>query len=361
MRQYSRSSKFIFTASKYKSALIAAFFFGCVAPGTKAFSSQGTPQSTAGLLYLSAGLSLFFVLAFQNRLSDSLFQFKKKDLKWLGLATFMGGILGPAFLTYGLLHLSGSTASLLLNLEAVMTSLIAWFVLKEHFEKKIVYGMILIVIGSVILSINSEKSTISDSWIGFLLIGLACLSWGIDNNVTRNISHLDAVMTAAIKGLLAGSSNIFLGFVFGEHLSLNFNFLGIAFLGILGIGVSLVSFIKSLASIGTSRTGAVFSTAPVVGSIIAILILNEPFTMSFAISLTFMIAGVWLHFGEDHSHEHTHYEIEHAHIHSHDEHHNHVHDKNDPNGEPHTHLHRHERLTHAHPHFPDIHHQHEHA
>lgn len=340
---------------------MAALFFGCITPATKFLANDLPPQSMAGLLYVFAGIGLLAILLFKQDFLNSFSRIQRKDYKWFSLATVFGGILGPAFLTYGVHYISGSTASLLLNLEAVLTSLIAWYIFKEHFEKKIVYGMILIILGCLTLSLNSTVTSGADQPLGFFLICLACLSWGIDNNVTRNISHLDPILIASFKGLIAGSTNLLLGYLIGEKLTLNIEILQIGVIGFFGVGVSLVAFIVSLGSIGTARTGAIFSTAPFIGSILSILFLSESMTLPLAIALLLMAGGVWFHLSEDHDHEHSHSELAHSHEHVHDEHHQHRHSANEEAGEPHTHHHAHLPMRHKHPHFPDIHHQHEHS
>ncbi|OFZ19159.1 MAG: hypothetical protein A2X94_10310 [Bdellovibrionales bacterium GWB1_55_8] len=351
---------FAFALKNYRAAFIAAFFFGCIAPGTKLLVHNLPPQSTAGILYFFAGIGMLAILLAKKELLPSLAHIKPKDGKWLFAATLFGGILGPAFLTYGLLSIRGSTASLLLNLESVLTSLIAWFVFKEHFEKKIVWGMLFIISGCVILSWSAQASGGQDSLTGVSLIALACLSWGIDNNVTRNIAHLNPVLTASIKGVIAGSSNLALGFLIGERFGLNIQILQAGLLGFLGIGVSLVAFIISLGTIGTARTGAVFSTAPFVGAILSVLVLGEAVSIPFILALVLMGFGVMCHLSEEHLHEHSHPALEHSHEHAHDEHHQHAHDADDPPGTTHNHKHRHVAETHQHRHFPDIHHLHEH-
>ncbi|MFZ3231855.1 MAG: EamA family transporter [Pseudobdellovibrio sp.] len=354
-------SGYLFTLKNYRAALVAALFFGCIAPGSKLLSKSLPPQSMAGLMYFFAGLGLFAILLMRRNIRISFSRIQKQDYKWFILATAFGGISGPAFLTYGISHISGSSASLLLNLEAVLTSLIAWFIFKEHFEKKIVYGMVLIILGCLTLTLNSAARSGVDTLLGFGLISLACLSWGIDNNVTRNISHLDPVLIACFKGLIAGGSNLFLGYLVGERLSIGVEILQVGVLGFLGIGISLVAFIVSLGSIGTARTGAIFSTAPFIGSLLSILFLNESLNLPFTIALLLMVGGLWFHLSEDHGHEHTHIELIHAHEHVHDDHHQHEHSVTDPKSEPHVHRHTHTVVTHSHAHFPDIHHQHDHA
>lgn len=235
--------RLLFALKNYRAAIIAAMFFGSIAPGAKLLVHNIPPQSLAGTMYLGAGIGLLIFLILKNEVLTSFSQFRKKDFRWLIGATFFGGILGPAFLTYGLLRLSGSSASLLLNLESVLTSLIAWSIFKEHFEKKIVWGMLFIIAGCLILSLNSSQSGGIDTFSGVTLIALACLSWGIDNNLTRNISHLNPVLSASLKGLIAGSSNLLLGYFIGENLNLDTGILYALVLGLLGVGISLVAFI----------------------------------------------------------------------------------------------------------------------
>ena len=355
-----RLASFLFALKNYQAALVAAVFFGCIAPGVKYLTNSLPPQSMAGVLYFSAGIGLLAILILQKRFLKSFKEFQNKDRLWLSFAIFFGGILGPAFLTYGLLKMSGSTTSLLLNLESVLTSLIAWFIFKEHFEKKIVWGMLFIVTGCLILSIGSTDQSKQDSLVGFLFISLACLSWSIDNNVTRNISHLNPLFTASMKGLVAGSANLAIGYFIGETLHFNLELLQASLLGFLGIGVSLVAFILSLGKIGTARTGALFSTAPFIGSLLSILILKEPLTIPFGLALFLMAGGLWLHLSETHEHEHTHDVLEHSHEHIHDVHHQHAHSASENMKNSHSHLHKHEKLSHKHSHFPDVHHQHSH-
>jgi drug/metabolite transporter (DMT)-like permease len=168
------------------------------------------------------------------------------------------------------------------------------------------------------------------------------------------------VLIASFKGLIAGSANLFLGYLIGEKLSWSIQILQVGILGFLGIGISLVAFIVSLGSIGTARTGAIFSTAPFIGSLLSIVFLNESLSVPFVTALLLMAGGIWFHLSEDHQHEHTHTEMTHSHEHVHDEHHQHEHSTSDPVGEPHNHRHTHTILTHKHSHFPDIHHQHTH-
>jgi drug/metabolite transporter (DMT)-like permease len=339
-------------------ALLAAFLFGASTPFAKALLGDTSPVFLAGLLYLGSGLGLSLIRLIRDRgwqpsgLAPS-------EWPWLIGAIGFGGVLGPIGLMFGLTHTSGAHASLLLNLEAVLTAVLAWIVFKENADRRIVLGMIVIVAGGILLSWPASGAATS-SWHGVLAIAAACLCWAIDNNLTRKVSASDALFIAGSKGLVAGTVNLMLALLFGASLPVVSVGLSAMMLGLLGYGASLVMFVLALRGLGSARTGAYFSTAPFIGAAVAILIFGEQVTGLFWLAAGLMGFGVWLHLTEQHAHEHTHEPIEHTHRHTHDDHHRHGHESGTDETEPHSHPHRHSAISHSHPHFPDIHHRHTH-
>lgn len=320
------------------------------------------PIALAALLYAGSGIGLSVLLFWRCIFSRQkpAFSLPKHDLPWLSGAILAGGIIAPILFVSGVSLISASTASLLLNLEGVCTALLAWFIFKENFDRRIFLGMALIITGGAILSVGESVVTEQPLLLGGLLIAGACLFWGIDNNLTRKISASDAMQIAAIKGLVSGAVSLTIAYV--VHASFPpVQYIALAgIVGFIGYGLSLVLFVLSLRNLGTARTGAYFSTAPFVGAAISFFLLAESPDYFFWIALVLMAAGVWLHITEHHEHEHTHEEMTHEHEHMHDEHHQHMHDFPWDGTEPHTHPHKHEQLTHSHAHYPDIHHRHDH-
>ncbi len=340
-------------------ALIAALLFGASTPLAKLLIAEVDPWTLAGILYFGAGIGLLFVLAFRHLRTRTPLRFpNKKDFLWLLGATLFGGVLGPVLLMTGLNSSPAASASLLLNLEGVLTSVLAWVVFREHYDKRIVLGMLFIVVGGVFLS-WAPGANFSIS-VGSLFIIAACFCWAIDNNLTRNISANDAVLITTIKSLIAGSTNLALALYVGKSLPSLLNITYGAILGFFGYGLSIVCFVLSLRAIGTSRTGAYFSAAPFAGAILSLFIFKNEVSLQLLISGVLMGLGVWLHISEVHDHTHEHMPMTHNHEHIHDEHHQHEHLPLDPPGDKHTHTHRHEKMSHKHPHFPEIHHRHEH-
>jgi len=339
-------------------AIAAAVLFGASTPLAKLLVGDVSPVLLGGLLYLGSGigLGLFRILRDRGWKPSGI---QAREWPWLLGAIFFGGVLGPVALMYGLTSVSGSAASLMLNLESVLTAVLAWVVFKENADKRIVLGMVAIVAGGAVLSWQPEGAG-NSSLIGLAAIAIACLCWAIDNNLTRKVSASDSVFIASSKGLLAGIVNSTIALMLGGSLPEPQTSLLAMTVGLLGYGISLVFFVLALRGLGTARTGAYFSTAPFIGSAVSLLLLGETATTSFWVASALMGLGVWLHLTETHEHEHTHETLEHSHAHIHDEHHQHQHDAGGDLTEPHVHWHRHLSVTHKHPHYPDIHHQHSH-
>src|SRR5579859_4995326 len=112
-------------------ALAAAALFGASTPLSKLLLGSVDPWLLAGLLYLGSGCGLSLWLLLGSRLTgkDSKeASLRQADLPWLAGAIVFGGVVGPVLLMLGLAAMPAATASLLLNLEGVLTALLAWFV-----------------------------------------------------------------------------------------------------------------------------------------------------------------------------------------------------------------------------------------
>ena len=343
-------------------ALLAAVLFGASTPFAKTLVGQMPPAMLAGVLYLGSGIGLLACYAvralYKRNSQDKPVALTGRDLPWFGGAVAAGGIAGPLLLMAGLTSVPASSASLLLNMEGVLTAMLAWFVFKENFDRRIFIGMLLIVAAGVLLSWEQMPDA-GLPWGAFAIVG-ACLCWAIDNNLTRKVSASDPLQIAGIKGLAAGSVNLALALAYGSHLPAASTLLSAGMVGFFGYGLSLVLFVMALRHLGTARTGAYFSAAPFAGAVLSLPMLGEVPGGLFWIAAALMAGGIWLHLSESHAHEHEHLPMSHLHKHSHDEHHQHEHDSDWDGIEPHAHPHHHAPLRHSHPHYPDIHHRHEH-
>jgi drug/metabolite transporter (DMT)-like permease len=342
-------------------ALAAAALFGASTPLAKRLVGEVPPVMLAGLLYAGSGVGLAIVMAARRVADPNASRMawpSRRDALSLAGAIAFGGVLGPVLLMFGLAVASASSASLLLNVEGVFTALLAWFLFRENFDRRVAAGMLAITVGGAVLAWNPAGS--GGATPGALLVVAACLCWAVDNNLTRKASGSDAVVVAGLKGLIAGATNLCIAWALGQTLPAMPVVLAAGLVGFFGYGISLVLFVLALRHLGTARTGAYFSVAPFAGATLAIALQHEAVTMQVIVAGALMAVGVWLHVTERHGHLHAHERLAHEHMHTHDEHHRHEHDPSWDGREPHTHPHVHMPIEHSHAHYPDLHHRHRH-
>jgi drug/metabolite transporter (DMT)-like permease len=343
-------------------ALASAALFGASTPAAKAMLGTVHPIVLAGLLYCGAGVGVAAVRRLVPWISGvpgaPQAALTAGDLPWLAAAIAAGGILGPLLLMWGLDMTGAAAASLLLALEGAVTALIAWFVFRESFDRRILLGMVCLVAGAIVLSWSGTPTL--DSAIGPVAIVGACVAWGFDNNLTRKVSLADPLQIVELKGLVAGPFNVALALLAGAVIPVSPILLVAMIVGFFGYGISLVLYVLALRQLGAARTSAYFSTAPFLGGLIAVVALGDAVTPALLIAGGLMGLGVWLHATEHHEHEHVHEPTLHTHPHVHDEHHRHEHAPGESPDEPHTHRHTHSPIRHVHPHTPDMHHDHRH-
>jgi drug/metabolite transporter (DMT)-like permease len=340
------------------SAFFSAILFGMSAPFGKMLLSQVNPLPLAGLLYLGsfAGITVIVLVRALTKGRDTgETPLCRDDLLSLGGAILSGGVIAPILLFYGLSKTPASIASLLLNTEAMLTTLLAALVFREWIGKRVWVSAALMLCASLIMVYSSvDKAAPS----GPLLVVAACLMWGVDNNITRRLAHKNPFSIAQIKGLVAGLVTLLIAYSVGDSLPEPPFILRALFLGAFSYGASLVLFVYALRYIGTSRTATWFQTAPFIGAAVSFILLREPLSPRLAVSGFIMICAAVLLLRECHMHEHEHPAIWHEHRHDHDEHHRHDHETDQAG--PHAHPHNHAPIVHSHIHFPDLHHRHTH-
>lgn len=344
-------------------ALVASILFGASSPISKMLLGEIQPIPLASFLYLGSGIGLLIYKLVNIKMKKQMISeapLKRKDIPWLFGAVTVGGIIAPIILLNSLKITPASTASLLLNFEGVATTIIAILFFKENVGKQIIAAIFTITLASIFLSWDFKNQWGLSS--GSLGIILACFCWGIDNNFTRNISDKNPFDIVTVKGIIAGSFSLTLSIILKNKMP-EFKIVIIAMIiGFFCYGISTVLFVFAMRDLGSTRTSALFGTAPFIGTILSFIILKDVPNSLFFISLPIMIIGTVLLLKEEHNHLHSHELLQHEHRHKHtDGHHNHEHTDGQiiKNGS-HSHLHVHEKIEHSHPHSPDIHHRHIH-
>jgi drug/metabolite transporter (DMT)-like permease len=332
----------------------AALLFGATVPLASLLAEDTSAPVLAGLLYLGAAIAVLPVVLRQRPRWDAL----RRGGPRLAVAVGAGGFLGPLLLALGLSRTPAATASLLLNLELVATTILASLVFGEHLGRRVKVGTAIVVgAGAVVAS-----SDIPELRVGALLIIGACLCWGLDNGVTAGLVDVTPAQITLAKGVFAGAANLGLGVMLGGRAPGWANSGAALAVGALGYGLSITLWVRGARDIGAARGQLVFSAAPFIGVLVAWVTLGDPVRPAEILALVLAAGGVACVVGSGHEHVHDHPTTEHDHEHGHDDqHHGHSHPVGVNHDDRHAHVHLHLPDTHAHPHMPDVHHRHDHA
>ena len=162
--------------------LVAAALFGLSAPLAKLIlGADVSPVLLAGLLYLGAaiGLSLWWLVSKARAAPEQAeAPLQRADLSKLAGVVFTGGILAPVLMLMGLSRVSALAGSLLLNLEAPFTVLLAVVVFREHLGRYAGGAAFFILLGALLLKLEFGAlglDTLGADGLGVLLLASACL------------------------------------------------------------------------------------------------------------------------------------------------------------------------------------------
>lgn len=272
-------------------AVMAALLYAISAPISKLLLDEIKPTMLAALLYLGAGGGLWIVQWIQTRVDPtrpSTQRIAKEQSSYV-LWMILLDILAPILLMIGLTMTSAANASLLNNFEIVTTSMIALFFFNEKISKKLWVAIFLVTVSSMILSVE-ELSGFSFS-LGSIFVLMACLCWGLENNVTRVLSINPPIQIVIIKGLGSGLGSLFIATILND-VSFNPVYIVLALiLGFFAYGLSILFYVLAQRDLGAATTSAFYAFAPFMGAAISLMIFWEAPSAKFLIALSIMLVG----------------------------------------------------------------------
>lgn len=335
-------------------AVLAAILFGISTPLVQLAGVGVGAFTTAGLLYVGAALQG----AAMRQPIEREAKLRRRDFPRIVAMAGFGAVAGPAALAWGLQHTSGTSASLMLALEALFTALLARVLYHEVMDRRVWTAMLLLLAGGVVLVVDGRAGG-DAALAGLLAVLVATAAWGADNGLSRAVAERDPGQVVLAKAAIGACASLMLALVRSEPMPELGKVFSLVCIGAMGYGLSLRLYLLAQRAFGAARTGSVFAFAPFIGAMLAIGLDERALSPGIVLGGMLMLAGVGLHLHEKHAHEHAHEPLAHEHAHRHDDgHHDHRHDE--PLVGEHSHPHRHEPVRHTHPHVPDVHHTHRH-
>jgi len=327
-------------------AFLAAVFYAINVPISKVLLQHVGPTTMAALLYLGAGIGIGMMSLFNKKDREKAESLTKADLPYI-VGMIVLDIAAPIFLMLGISYGSSANASLLGNFEIVATTVIALILFKEAVTKRLWLAIGLITLSSILLSFEGTDSFHFS--YGSLLVIMATVCWGLENNCTRELSSKSTYQIVMLKGLCSGLGALVIALIKRESFP-GIGYIAIALaLGFVAYGLSIFMYVRAQNVLGAAKTSAYYAVNPLIGALLAFVFLSESLSWMYVIALIVMAIGSALvvvdTFIRQHDHEHQH-TFTHSHggsTHTHTVRHSHVH-KHYLTEEKHRHRHSIEEL-----------------
>lgn len=327
-------------------AFLAAVFYAINVPISKVLLQHVGPTTMAALLYLGAGIGIGMMSLFNKKDREKAESLTKAELPYI-VGMIVLDIAAPILLMLGISYGSSANASLLGNFEIVATTVIALILFKEAVTKRLWLAIGLITLSSILLSFEGTDSFHFS--YGSLLVIMATVCWGLENNCTRELSSKSTYQIVMLKGLCSGLGALVIALIKRESFP-GIGYIAIALaLGFVAYGLSIFMYVRAQNVLGAAKTSAYYAVNPLIGALLAFVFLSESLSWMYMIALIVMVIGSALvvvdTFIRQHDHEHQH-TFTHSHggrTHTHTVRHSHVH-KHYLTEEKHRHRHSIEEL-----------------
>ena len=270
-------------------ALLAAMLYAINIPLSKLLLGVIEPTMMASYLYFGAGIGIgaAFLIG-RKKQSAEAERITKSDMPYI-MGMIALDVVAPIFLMFGLMYSASASASLLNNFEIVCTSVFALFIFKEAVSKRMWLAISLITASSFLLSFEDIEA-FKFSY-GAILVLLATLCWGLENNCTKKLSSKNTYQIVFLKGIFSGIGSLTVALCLGENFA-RLGYISLALiLGFVSYGLSIFFYIRAQGIIGASKTSAYYAVAPFVGAFLSFIIFKSELTLTYFIGLIIMLLG----------------------------------------------------------------------
>ncbi len=227
------------------------------------------PAEVAGIRILSAAVFLF-PMAWRN-----FTKVKRKQWNYLFISGFFGSLL-PAFLfPFAQTKIDSGVAGILNALTPLFTVLLGAMFFQAKFNIRIVFGIIVGFLGSVVLVLANGSGIIGTLNYFILFIILATLLYGLNVNILKYyLGDVKPIIIAAVSMMLIGPFALIYLILFSDVRSVVSRDLSnliplayIVILGVIGTAIAMILFNKLIKITNTVFASSVTYLIPVIAVI----------------------------------------------------------------------------------------------
>ncbi|HZW55370.1 MAG TPA: DMT family transporter [Nitrososphaerales archaeon] len=286
------STKFVFIG--YLTAVGAALASGLMPSVSKPILANVNPLFFTAIVTLAPAL-WFTPISMRSRENKRM---RRGGYLILGATAVAGSLVAPYIYFLGVQETAASNAALLANGEMLFTVLIAMMFFGERLSRKGVLALTILAIGIITVITNLQFSTSLEDFIqpGSILILVATLLWGVDNNVTSAITdRVNVARIIQLKALISGAGLLLIAFLAGAAtVSSTSELIQVIAFGIILFSGGVFLSIETLKRLGAITTTIVFPINSMSGLVFAFILLGENITLLQICSVVLMLFGIYL-------------------------------------------------------------------
>lgn len=224
---------------------------------------------------------------------------EKKDMKQLIWLSFLAVPVNQFLYLYGIKFTLASNGALLYATTPALILILSYFMLSEALTKKKILGVFVAFIGVAIVMFERGIDFKSDYFYGNVMIFLAVIAWTLFAIQGKKLVIKYGAFHITALSMIGGAAMFLpvgiIEFAWHGLPTITFgNWMSILYLS---LGTSVVAYILwfyALGKLDTTKVAVFANAQPIFTTIMAVIFLHQPITMTFIVGGAITIAGVWL-------------------------------------------------------------------
>jgi drug/metabolite transporter (DMT)-like permease len=225
--------------------------------------------------------------------------FPRENLKPI-LASGIFGIFGFSMLSLvGLTFTTAAQASIIAGLNPITVYIFANLIHKEQLQHRWQYLGFLFAFSGILILVGVQPLTQFqfEYVIGNLILILAMVTWGLNSSIAKAGMKTMSSQEFTTASVLVGT----ILFGIGSLIELNalpsvllnpVFWMNILFLSILTTVIGFLFYFGAINEVGVTKIGVFISLVPIFGTLLSILLLQEPVYWTFIISLGLIVVSI---------------------------------------------------------------------
>lgn len=277
--------------------LIATVFWGATPTIGRVLAEHGAPMLVVfGRFFVSTLLLAWFLFLARQFVRIPLREWPR--YVWLGA---MGIAFHNGLLFEGLEHTTASVASIILGLIALQVVLLDWVFYARRPDARALLGVVLGFLGTAVVITDGDLRRLGAVGLGRgeILMFLSALAWAVYSVAGRSAleqrSPLVVTTAASASGLVLVSPFLLVDPATTVALYTDANALALIFvLGFIGSGLGFLWYYQAVVALGTVGAALYINLVPVIGVVVAAVVLGEAVGPSLVVGGALVIAALML-------------------------------------------------------------------